>query len=49
MPIVFIISSKLEMHLDGFLELYISPWITFVVLCANVKQSNDASKSTLDK
>jgi len=37
-----------EVHLDGSLELHISPWIAFVVLCATVKQSYDAMQATLD-
>jgi hypothetical protein len=41
MPIVLIISPT-------FLELYISPGITFVVVCATVKQSYDAIQATLD-
>jgi len=48
MPIVLIISSKPEVHLDEFLEFYISKRIIFVVLYATAKHSYYAMQATLD-
>ena len=44
------LDNKLQTRsaLDGFWDFYICIWITFVVLCATVKQSYDASQAKLD-